>query len=313
MVTEASRGGRHVYPEVCAPAALAAILFLLGAASARAPRAEAPPFRPGVLPRSWPTGGPRCVGVPEFQVHQYNEDLYVLRQSGCSHFEKPFLYLLFGRDRALLLDTGAGTTRVAGAVKGVVERWLARRGLKSIPLVVAHTHAHGDHTAGDDQFRGAPGTTLVEPRLDAVRSFFGVRDWPRQVVQYDLGGRVLDVIPIPGHEETSIAVYDRQTALLFTGDTLYAGRLYVQDPAEFIRSVRRLVEFTRDKPVAHVLGNHIENKRAPYEDYPVGTTHQPDEHALELGRAHLLELDDALARMSGAVTKKVMRDFTIRP
>lgn len=313
MLTEAGRRGRHFYPEGCAPLALAAVLFLLGAASAQAPRAEALPFRPGVLPRSWPTGGPRCVGVPEFQVHRYNEDLYVLRQSGCSHFEKPFLYLLFGRDRALLLDTGAGTTRVARAVRGVVGRWLARRGLKSIPLVVAHTHAHGDHTAGDDQFRGAPGTTLVEPRLDAVRSFFGVRDWPEQVVQYDLGGRVLDVIPIPGHEETSIAVYDRQTALLFTGDTLYAGRLFVQDPAEFVRSIRRLVDFTRDKPVAHVLGNHIENKRAPFEEYPMGTSQQPDEHALELGRAHLLELDDALTRMGGAVREKVLRDFSIRP
>jgi hypothetical protein len=35
----------------------------------------------------------------------------------------------------------------------------------------------------------------------------------------------------------------------------------------------------------------------PYVDYPEGTTYQLDEHVLELGRAHLLELQDALDRM----------------
>lgn len=297
----------------CLPLAAAGLLLLSGAALAGTQRPTSPAFRPGVLPQSWPHGGPRCAGVPEFHVHKYNEDLYILRQSGCSHYEKPFLYLLFGRGRALLLDTGAGAAGVARAVKGVIDQWLAARGLKSIALVVAHTHAHGDHTGGDEQLKTLPGVTLVPPTLAAVTSFFGVRRWPEQIVQFDLGGRVLDVIPIPGHEATSIAVYDRQTAILFTGDTLYPGRLYVEEPAAFARSIRRLVDFTRDKPVAHVLGTHIENKRAPFEDYPVGTTYQPEEHSLELGRGHLLELDEALVGMRGRVVRKVMRDFTIWP
>ena len=84
-----------------------------------------------------------------------------------------------------------------------------------------------------------------------------------------------------------------------TGDTLYPGRLYVRDGAAFTASIRRLVAFTLDKPVAHILGAHVENTRTPYLDYPEGTTYQPDEHALELGRAHLLELNDALAAMHG--------------
>ena len=53
------------------------------------------------------------------------------------------------------------------------------------------------------------------------------------------------------------------------------------------------IRFTRDKPVAHILGAHVENSRTPYVDYPEGTRHQPGEHALELGRAHLLELNEA--------------------
>ena len=71
--------------------------------------------------------------------------------------------------------------------------------------------------------------------------------------------RVLDIIPIPGHDDTSIAVYDRETAVLLTGDTMYPGRIYINaDPDVFARSIARMVEFTKDKLVAHVLGTHIE-------------------------------------------------------
>jgi len=73
------------------------------------------------------------------------------------------------------------------------------------------------------------------------------------------------------------------------------------------------VEFTRGKVVAHILGAHIENARTPYVDYPQGTTNQVDEHPLELGRAHLLELDYELQQMNGTIVRRAMRDFTIWP
>ena len=266
----------------------------------------------GTLPASWITGA-SCPETPVFRVHEYNPDLFILRQSGCSNFEKPFLYLLFGESSAMLVDTGAQTADVAGAVGGVIERWSARHGGRPVALVVVHTHGHGDHIAGDEQFKGRPNTTLVTASPAALTVFFGLRAWPDVPGSYSLSGRMIDVIPIPGHEPASIALYDRRTALLLTGDTLYPGRLYVRDAAAFTASVQRLVAFTRDKPIAHVLGAHVENTRTPYLDYPQGTTYQPDEHALELGRAHLLELDDALAGMRGAVTRHALRDFTIWP
>ena len=68
-------------------------------------------LEPGVLPRAWNTSGPKCMEMPAFQVHEYNPNFFILRQSGCIHYEKPFLYLIFGRDKALLEDTGAGTDR----------------------------------------------------------------------------------------------------------------------------------------------------------------------------------------------------------
>jgi len=41
------------------------------------------------------------------------------------------------------------------------------------------------------------------------------------------------------HDAVSIAVYDRQTAILFTGDSVYPGRLYIRDFAAFEQSNER--------------------------------------------------------------------------
>ena len=278
----------------------------------QSPQPDGGGVRPGVLPAAWNVSGPQCPAKPEFQVHEYNPDLYILRESGCSNYEKPFLYLIFGKDKVMMLDTGAGKTDVAEVVKSVIDRWLARNKRESIPLIVAHTHGHGDHISGDDVMKALPQTTVIAPTVAAVQAFFGFQKWPEDFRTYDLGGRVLDVIAIPGHEASSIAIYDRQTGVLFTGDTLYPGRIYVADGIEFLRSVQRLVDFTRGKIVAHVLGTHIEQTRTPYLDYPIRTVYQPEEHPLELSRGHLLELNEAVQGMY-KMHRFALRDFTIWP
>jgi hydroxyacylglutathione hydrolase len=297
----------------CLLIALIVVTAASGQLAAQAANPDGGGVRQGVLPRAWQASGPQCVGTPQFQVHEYNPDLIVLRESGCSNYEKPFLFLLFGQERALLLDTGAGKTDVAHVVTNQIDQWSQRNGRRNPPLVVAHTHAHGDHISGDADLKALAGATVIGTAPAAVQEFFGFRSWPAEVTTFDLGGRILDIIPIPGHEPSSIAVYDRQTGILFTGDTLYPGRLYVQDAAAFTYSIQRLVDFTRDKLVTHILGNHIEQTRTAYLDYPVRTVYQPDEHALELGRAHLLELNEALRNLGGAIRRVALRDFTIWP
>jgi hydroxyacylglutathione hydrolase len=281
-------------------------------------------FVPGVMPEEWQHGGPDCSEVPQdFQVHKYNDNFYILRESGCVHYEQPFLYLLFGQNKAILFDTGAGNNtdpttgrvpNVLAAVDFVINQWLARNNKQSITLVVTHLHSHFDHTWGDFQFQNRPNTLFVPPgSVPALQSFFGIPRWPRQIVQYDLGQRILDIIPIPGHDPTHIAVYDRQTGVLLTGDHLYPGRLYVNSGwDEYAESTQRLVDFTKEKAVAHVMGTHIE-QRGPYVDYPLGTHYTPDETDLQLGRAHLLELlEGTKARTStGEIVQKAFRDFTI--
>jgi len=231
-------------------------------------------------------------GLP-LQVHAVDERTYVLRQNKSVHWEGPFLYLLLGEDRALLLDTGATASRADFPLRAAVDGVLG-----GLPLVVAHTHGHGDHVAADGQFADRPDTVVVGTDLDSVRSFFGFTGWPDEVVTFDLGGRVLEVTGIPGHHDTSIAVLDPRTGFLLTGDTVYPGRLYVFDHAAFVASLDRLVAFAAARPVTHVLGCHIE-LRAGGGEYPTGTSYQPDEPPLQMPVSVLHEVRDVALRSRG--------------
>jgi glyoxylase-like metal-dependent hydrolase (beta-lactamase superfamily II) len=272
-----------------------------------------PEFERGRFPIRWTPERADCDGVPPFSVHAYNSTFFILRQSGCTHFEKPFLYLALGEREAMLIDTGAGNADAAPFVTAILREDAARAGRGPLPLLVVHSHGHSDHVAGDASFRDFPGVRFVEGAEQAVIDFFRLPDWPRGTAEYDLGERILDVFPIPGHGPASLAFYDRRTGILLTGDVVYPGRLYVRDDEALRESIDRLVAFTATRDVAHVLGCHIENSSMPFLDYPEGTTHQPDEHVLELGRAHLLELQAALAEMTGPVVRRALRDLTIWP
>ncbi len=280
------------------------------AAAASAGGQDRPNVEPGVLPSSWITGGPDCLEVPDWQVHEYNSSFLILRESGCTNYEKPFLYLIFGTDRALLVDTGAGAVDTALFTQRMLAKWCAQHHRASIPLTVTHSHAHGDHVAGDKGFAGLPDATLIPAAIDAEQKAFGIVN---QQGSIDLGGRVVDVIAIPGHQPAHLAFYDRKTGVLLTGDHLYPGRLYIADFPAYLASTRRLVQFTETRPVTHILGCHIEQSSTPYVDYPIGTAYQPREHVLELGRAHLLELMSALEALHGKPAKVFLRDLTIYP
>jgi len=267
----------------------------------------------GALPASWITSGPNCLEVPEWQVHQYNPTFFILRESGCTNYEKPFLYLLFGKDRALLVDTGAGPVDTAAFTQKLIAKWLKLNQRASISLMVVHSHAHGDHIAGDKGFTGIPDVTLIPATVEAQQKAFGIANWPEQNGAIDLGERIVDVIPIPGHQPAHVAYYDRKTGILLTGDHLYPGRLYITDFPAYVGSTQRLVQFTDTRPVTHILGCHIEQSSTPYVDYPIGTIYQPSEHSLELGRAHLLELISALEALRGKPARVSLRDLTIYP
>lgn len=266
------------------------------------------------FPDHWPDGL-ACAAEPDVTVWEYDADTFILRQSLCSNFEGPFLYLLFGEDKAFLQDTGTGDVDVAGAVSGVIQGWLAKKGKASIDLVVTHSHGHGDHVGGDGQLAGLPGATVVGTSTGAVQGFFGIDAWPTQIVTYELGSRALDIVPIPGHQGAHIAVYDRSRGLLLTGDTLYPGRLYINNWPAYTASIQRLVDFAAapDHPVTWVLGTHIEMTTTPGQDYAMGANKHAAEHPLQLTKDTLLELHQAVQAMGGTPQYQKHDDFIIYP
>lgn len=264
---------------------------------------------------AWAHGAANCATAtePAIQVVRYDARTWILRQNKCLDYEAPFMFLLLGNQKALLLDTGATSDSIAFPLYRTVRRLLAAEAKPGLELVVAHTHNHGDHRAADGQFRNQPRVRLVGLEVAAVQQFFGFRGWPSASAAYDLGGRRLEIIPIPGHEAASIAVYDPATRWLLTGDTVYPGRLYVRDWPAFRASIQRLVDFTTRHPVAYVVGNHIEMTRTAGIDYPTGTTYQPNEHPLPLQVAGLQRLNQALRALGDTPARKVDASFIIDP
>ena len=226
---------------------------------------------------------------PVAQVQALDGDTFVIRQSVKTNFEAPFLYLLFGRDRALLVDTGAQGGVIRPVVDRVITQWLAAHHRASIPLVVAHSHSHGDHIAGDAAFRDRPDTRVVGTGAADVAAFFHIAHWPTQIGRFDLGGRVLGVIPTPGHQKAAAMYYDPRLRIMLSGDSLYPGRLYV--PVNFMdearASVDRVARYVQTHPVHAYLGAHIEMTRVAGQDYGHEAPAHPDEHPLEMGPEQL--------------------------
>lgn len=287
------------------------LILAIGGALSPAPNASASRPAPGSFPAKWIDG--RDAGEPQVQVHAYNQNTYIFRQSLKTNFEAPFLYLFLGEDRALLEDTGAGNCNITEPVYKIVEEWKSKHHKKSYPLIAAHSHGHGDHTAGDADFAKLTETTVVGKKAPEVQKFFNITNWPADAASFDLGGRVLHILPIPGHQKASIAIYDEQTSLLLMGDSLYPGRLYVEDFETYKTSIARVVEFTEKHPVSWILGTHIEMTTTPKKDFPLSARERADERVLQLEKKHLLLLNEELKKMEGKAKRVALDDFIIYP
>ncbi len=180
---------------------------------------------------------------PWFEVYRLPGDVFALCEP--HHWQEVISFLVPGRDRALLLDTGMGI----GDIRRVV------RALTGLPVRAVNTHCHFDHVGGNHQFddvwafdwpeslaRIRRGYSREELRPHGKPGLFSwipegfdpsdYRVQPSEVSPlkdghvFDLGGRMLEVIHTPGHSPDSIMLLERAGQRLFTGDTYYPGHLY---------------------------------------------------------------------------------------
>ncbi|TCL57699.1 putative peptidase [Hydrogenispora ethanolica] len=130
-------------------------------------------------------------------------------------FGSASMYLVEGKDKALLIDTGMGTGDLAGYV----------RTLTKLPVEVVLTHGHPDHVGQANQFD----KVYMAQKDVALFGLFGIKTDPARFVNIqagdtiDLGGKAFEVIAIPGHTPGSIALLDAKDQLLATGDAIGSG------------------------------------------------------------------------------------------
>ena len=106
-------------------------------------------------------------------------------------------------------------------------------------------------------------TVVVDRELPAVQAFFGFESWPEEVVRYDLGGRVLELIGTPGHQAATLTIYDPWSGFLLTADNVLPGRIYAFDFPAYLDSMERTVEFaTQPRGLARHGLPHRDDPRA---------------------------------------------------
>ena len=174
------------------------------------------------------------------------------------------IYLVEGKDSALLIDTGYGY----GDLKAYVKT------LTKLPLIVVNTHGHGDHNGNNSQFskiyaHSADFNMLnasynKEKRKKAVASGEAVAPPVLMPVKegyiFNLGDRKLEVIEVPGHTRGSICLLDTKNRILFAGDnTNTLVWLFLKDcyPLEvYLKSLQKVAK--RSNEIDTIMPGHNE-------------------------------------------------------
>lgn len=168
--------------------------------------------------------------------------------NGCWRIEENGVrcFLLTGDKRAVLIDTGFGT----GDLKAEVAK------LTGLPVMLINTHADGDHIGCNHQFEAchmhpAEFDRYQQKKGDDVTPPLPL--WEGETV--DLGGRVLEVILLAGHTPGSIALLDRQSRTLYSGDSVQNGSIFMFGPgrnlAAYIASMEKLLQMVDLFDVVH--------------------------------------------------------------
>ena len=212
---------------------------------------------------------------PWFEVYKAAPDVFAIYEP--HQAEETIGYLIVGKQRALLFDTGMGISNVK---KLTAE-------LTRLPIIVLNSHTHDDHVGGNWQFdtiygmdtdftrqnaRGSREDAQAEITPDQIcgtlpKGFdaksYATRPW--KITRYihdgeriELGGRTIEVIATPGHTPDAISLIDRANGLLFTGDTYYPAPIWLFRPETDLKayaaSISRLNALEPD--VKLVLGAH---------------------------------------------------------
>ena len=203
-----------------------------------------------------------------FTVEEIDSQTFAI--SEYKHWEETHCYLLYGENRAVLIDTGLGVSNI----KEIVDS------LTNLPVMVVTTHIHWDHIGGHKYFDNisvheAEQDWLADKfplPLQVVKNNltskpcqfpadFNINDYrifqgtPQKVLRdkdwLDLGGRKIQVVHTPGHSPGHCCFYEPGRNYLYSGDLIYKGCLYAfyptTDPVLFYKSVELIQDYNIDR------------------------------------------------------------------
>ncbi len=212
-----------------------------------------------------------------YRLERKSDDVTLIAEPFIQEFYRCNVWHVRGRDRDMLVDSGMGVVSLREWVPLVSER--------ALTAVASHTHFDhiGCHHEFDDRcVHRLEADILANPTNAAIladpyvtdeiferlppepyaSAGYGVRSAPATRLledgdSVDLGDRHFEVIHTPGHSPGGLALWEAETATLFSGDIVYDGPLiedtYHADAADYYRSMVRLY----DLPVRVVHGGHF--------------------------------------------------------
>jgi len=195
-----------------------------------------------------------------FTTERIDNETYVI--SEYRHPEETHCYLLNGRKRSLLIDTGLGIHNIYEEVTKLTDK----------PITAVATHIHWDHIGGHKYF---PDFYAHSAELDwlngkfplplpAVKKMvaehcdlptdFDIDNYeifqgaPTRVLNandiIDIGGRQIIALHTPGHSPGHLCFREKDRGYLFTGDLVYKGTLFAYypstDPAAYLLSLEKI-------------------------------------------------------------------------
>lgn len=243
-----------------------------------------------------------------FEHQEIDDGVLRIREPHVDPFLQANLFLVRGRDRDILVDTGLGIGSLRAELADLFER----------RTIAVATHRHFDHTGGLHEFEEV---VVHLDDADAVANAQGfaslvIEDYPPEELsgydppaslltalpcagyelasyavtpvaptrivdegdEIDLGDRRFEVLHLPGHTPGELGLWEEATRTLFSGDCVYESGVLLDELPEsdipaYVRSMQRL----REVPVRIVHGGHDDS----------------------FGRDRLLELIDGYVRTRG--------------
>ncbi len=212
-----------------------------------------------------------------YSTRRLDDDVTSICEPHIREFYRCNIWHVRGRDRDMLVDSGMGVVSMREWVPLVTER----------DLIAVASHTHFDHIGCHHEFEcravhaaeadllanPTRENTLADPYVtdeifDALppepycSKCYAVKKAPATRILkdgdvIDLGDRQFEVVHTPGHSPGGIALYEKATEILFSGDIVYDGPLiedtYHSDPRDYIASMERLLSL----PVRLVHGGHF--------------------------------------------------------